>query len=102
MFCIKCGEDLREHPDGFLMCRRDLEYSIDFSDWLRQNCPPSLPRQSPPLSGSPVPGAWWCPGCARQLLGTDTVCASCGVDLRGKLRVIVECHPHPDGRGGYF
>lgn len=100
MFCIKCGEELKTHPDGHLVCARGLEYSADFSDWLREHCPPSLPRQSPPLGGALPLGPWWCPGCARRL--ADAVCESCGVDLRKMRRVVVEYHPHPDGRGGFF
>ena len=100
MFCIKCGQELREHPKGILVCTGGLEYSIDFSDWLRRHVPPALPRQGPPWSGPPAPGVWWCPGCARHL--EDAECASCGVDLRGQRRVLIEYHPHPDDQGGFF
>lgn len=99
MWCVKCGEVVDEQSSGALSCRRGLEFSLHVSAWLREHYPGARSASTRPAE----PGeTWFCPGCRAPLDPEHLDCSACGISLRSQRFAIVELHPHPDGRGGYF
>lgn len=81
MFCIKCGEELKTHPDGHLVCARGLEYSADFSDWLREHCRPPFRGRARHWA---VPCRWGLGGVPGARGVWQMPCASRAVSISGR------------------
>lgn len=102
MFCPKCGSTLTVNDSGTFECPRGLEFSADLSQRLRDHYPDcrSVTGFVVELDGN---RRWFCPGCGDDLDGLNGNCARCGVAMSlVMIHSLIELHPHPDGRGGWF
>ena len=105
MYCPKCAAPLEDDPGGFLRCSSgQLEFSLDLSRKLRAayGAAPALDAAIPTEQNFRVSlEKFFCPRCAGTL-PSDGACLSCGMSLRPFIYVLIEHHPHGDGRGGFF
>jgi rubrerythrin len=98
MYCPKCGDVLRRHPNGELTCDRGEMALAQALESAFQECfvdRTRIPRDDPFPYG--IGGSWWCPGCgvrAEERLRGDLRCPSCGVSFREFIVHLVEIHPH--------
>jgi len=101
LFCAKCGSSLTEDVRGWFVCPNGLEFSLHLSRLLRERYPLSSAEQSAPRAPAER-FTWLCPGCGVALADADLACAPCKTSLGPLVHQLVELHPHPDGRGGYY
>jgi hypothetical protein len=102
MFCAKCGSSLGVEAPGNFICPLGLQYSIHLSQRLRESYPQGVDTTTSPRT---LDGAkrWSCPSCGSLLDQPEQPCAGCGALMpKDILYHLIELHPHPDGRGGWF
>ncbi len=101
MFCPKCGSSLTIGARGNFECPSGLEFSVNFSRELREHYPHAEPTGGVVRQ---MDGArrWFCSGCGDETTGTDGPC-DCGIRMTPVMvHSLIELHPHPNGRGGWF
>lgn len=102
MFCAKCGSELALGDGDVFICPRGLEYSVDLTRRLRERYSAAVT----PISVATYPpdaGRWFCPGCGGALASPEQSCGACGIPLSMYIaHPLIELHPHPDERGGFF
>jgi acetone carboxylase gamma subunit len=102
MYCPNCGGLLTVEERGDFVCPNGLEFSIALSKRLRLLYPTALndPIDPPKLDGT---RKWFCPSCGALLDISGEPCPKCSSLLTGDVVYqMVEIHPHPNGKGGFF
>src|SRR5262245_31309973 len=103
LFCPRCGDVLRETPEGHLRCERgDVILSAELRDRLYECYRDATRRPNDIIftyNGKPhgVGGEWFCPGCGVRINETSPgklICPVCSRSVVEFVYAIVEGHPH--------